>query len=69
MICQHTLCDFACLAFILKFRTIAASRGVAQPGSVHAWGACGRWFKSSRPDQIIALIHYINGVQETAVFG
>jgi uncharacterized protein len=26
------------------------SRGVAQPGSVHAWGACGRRFKSSRPD-------------------
>lgn len=25
-------------------------RGVAQPGSVHPWGGCGRWFKSSRPD-------------------
>ena len=25
-------------------------RGVAQPGSAHAWGACGRRFKSSRPD-------------------
>jgi hypothetical protein len=27
-------------------------RGVAQPGSAHAWGACGRRFKSSRPDSI-----------------
>ncbi len=25
-------------------------RGVAQPGSAHVWGACGRWFKSSHPD-------------------
>ena len=25
-------------------------RDVAQPGSAHAWGACGRRFKSSRPD-------------------
>ena len=25
-------------------------RGVAQPGSAHAWGACGRGFKSRRPD-------------------
>ena len=33
-------------------RIIAASvRGVAQPGSVLAWGASGRRFKSSRPDQ------------------
>ena len=27
-------------------------RGVAQPGSAHAWGACGRRFKSGRPDQL-----------------
>ena len=27
------------------------SRGVAQPGSVLAWGASGRPFKSARPDQ------------------
>jgi hypothetical protein len=26
-------------------------RGVAQPGSVLAWGASGRPFKSARPDQ------------------
>src|SRR6056300_579452 len=25
-------------------------RDVAQSGSVHAWGACGRWFESSHPD-------------------
>ena len=25
-------------------------RDVAQSGSVHVWGACGRWFESSRPD-------------------
>ena len=28
-------------------------RGVAQPGSVLAWGASGRPFKSARPDQIL----------------
>src|SRR5262245_44167365 len=27
------------------------SRGVAQPGSALAWGASGRWFESSHPDQ------------------
>ncbi len=26
-------------------------RDVAQPGSAFAWGARGRWFKSSHPDQ------------------
>ena len=26
------------------------SRGVAQSGSAHDWGSCGRWFKSSRPE-------------------
>ncbi len=30
---------------------IHALRGVAQPGSVPAWGAGGREFKSRRPDQ------------------
>ena len=30
-----------------------ARRGVAQPGSVLAWGASGRPFKSARPDQNI----------------
>lgn len=27
-------------------------RGIAQPGSVHAWGAWGRKFESCCPDQI-----------------
>ena len=31
-------------------------RGVAQSGSVHAWGAWGRRFKSSRPDHKLALV-------------
>lgn len=30
----------------------ANTRGVAQPGSAHAWGACGRRFKSGRPDYL-----------------
>ncbi len=30
---------------------IPAVRGVAQPGSALAWGARGRKFESSRPDQ------------------
>src|SRR6187399_2839180 len=30
-------------------------RDVAQPGSVPAWGAGGRWFESSRPDLKKAL--------------
>ncbi len=25
-------------------------RDVVQPGRIHVWGACGRWFESSRPD-------------------
>ncbi len=37
------------------FRYDAVLRGVAQPGSAHAWGACGRRFKSSRPDQFLRL--------------
>ena len=31
---------------------VTAGRGVAQPGSVLAWGARGRVFESLRPDQI-----------------
>ena len=27
-------------------------RAVAQSGSAPAWGAGGRWFESSRPDQL-----------------
>ena len=32
-------------------------RGVAQPGSVLAWGASGRPFKSARPDQFTTRRH------------
>ncbi len=35
-----------CKIYIFAFRF----RDVAQSGSVHAWGACGRWFESSHPD-------------------
>ena len=38
-------------------------RGVAQPGSVHAWGACGRRFKSSHPDHehssLVGLLSFL----------
>ncbi len=37
----------ACLAGFVAIEY----RGVAQPGSAPAWGAGGRRFKSSRPDQ------------------
>lgn len=41
---------------IVKLITFAAPlmgkvRDVAQPGSAFVWGARGRWFESSRPDQ------------------
>ena len=32
---------------------VAAGRGVAQLGSAPAWGAGGRWFESSHPDQLL----------------
>ena len=35
-------------------------RGVAQPGSVLAWGARGREFKSHRPDQFDIHIYFKN---------
>src|SRR3989304_9481221 len=31
-------------------------RGVAQSGSAPEWGSGGRWFKSSRPDQVFNSI-------------
>ncbi len=31
---------------------VTGRRGVAQPGSAPEWGSGGRWFESSRPDQI-----------------
>ena len=38
---------------------MSAFRGVAQPGSAPAWGVGGRWFKSSRPDQLVHALLYI----------
>ncbi len=35
-------------------------RGVAQSGSALVWGTSGRWFKSSRPDQIIQRLSRIS---------
>ena len=39
---------------------LVPGRGVAQPGSAHAWGACGRRFKSGHPDQIKILFSICN---------
>ena len=38
------------VVFLLTFAP--SKRDVAQPGSAHVWGACGRWFESSRPDKL-----------------
>ena len=42
-----TLGFSGCAAYAI----LASSRGVAQLGSAPAWGAGGRWFESSLPDQ------------------
>lgn len=34
----------------------SSHRDVAQPGSAFAWGASGRWFESSHPDQIHNIV-------------
>lgn len=33
-------------------RWVEAKRNVAQPGSAHVWGACGRGFKSRHSDHL-----------------
>lgn len=47
--------DKKTLAFVIRrtYRIVVDSshRDVAQPGSAFAWGASGRWFESSHPDQ------------------
>lgn len=40
-----------CFCGVTSALTSAFRRGVAQSGSAIAWGAIGRWFKSSHPDQ------------------
>ncbi len=37
--------------FNLKYIFVILNRDVAQPVSVLAWGARGRWFESSHPDK------------------
>ena len=46
----------SCCLYLAPIQGIIDSviRGVAQPGSVLAWGASGRRFKSFRPDQLQA---------------
>ena len=39
-----------CFDFFTIDSNFGTSRDVAQPGSVLAWGARGRWFESSHPD-------------------
>ncbi len=43
-----------------KLALFANVRGVAQPGSVLAWGARGRVFESHRPDQVNKRLHQKN---------
>ena len=40
-------------AHLVTRSKVTTVRGVAQPGSVLAWGARGRVFESHRPDQQI----------------
>ena len=50
--CVNTLPRFVCSRFEgVPSRLPSRLRGVAQSGSAIAWGAIGRWFKSSHPDQ------------------
>ena len=44
-----------------------SSRDVAQPGSALAWGARGRRFKSSRPDQILSFATFLSDLAERKV--
>ena len=38
--------------FLRERQNFLLNRAVAQSGSAHVWGTCGRWFESSRPDQL-----------------
>lgn len=44
--------DSGIISPMCESRIYYLHRGVAQPGSVLAWGASGRRFKSFRPDHI-----------------
>lgn len=48
--------DVKCFAiYFLLLYLQKIFRDVAQPGSVLAWGARGRWFESSHPDFFLFL--------------
>lgn len=52
---QHQVNDKKTTLNLLFLQTLKINhtvRGVAQPGSVSAWGAGGRWFESSHPDTL-----------------
>src|SRR5216684_4802726 len=60
----------ACAGGCYDARPLSIDRGVAQPGSALAWGASGRWFKSSRPDSPRPLIFLtLSGRSEASSFG
>ncbi len=40
------------LKYMLSSNMVNRFREVAQPGSALVWGARGRWFESSLPDQL-----------------
>ena len=44
--------DFVNKSLAITFVTLLF-RDVAQPGSAHVWGACGRKFESCRPDNVV----------------
>lgn len=46
---NHKMNESICEQGLIPFQ----NRDVAQSGSVLAWGARGRWFKSSHPDFFI----------------
>lgn len=46
---NHKMDESTCEQGLIPFQ----NRDVAQSGSVLAWGARGRWFKSSHPDFFI----------------
>ena len=45
---------FPITTLLFNLSLLGKRRDVAQPGSALAWGARGRWFKSSRPDHFFS---------------
>lgn len=48
-LCLNSLIHFQLFFYLASIR-FAAYRGVAQLASAPAWGAGGRWFESTHPD-------------------